>query len=289
MIPVLREDYTTNRTFPKDTEQIKDLYSSYIYLYVDKAKTLSEVKMETLEILKQSIIEGNIVKLPDIQLDRKQYLEVKKKLEGIDGKWKGGKTAGFVFEENPTELLKQVSNGENRNLKKENQFFETPEALADKLVGYANLQPDDLVLEPSAGRGAIIKAINSVLDYKLVDCYEIMELNKTYLEKMENANLIGSDFLKFNITNRYNKIIANPTFNKNQDIDHIRKMFSCLKEGGRLVTIASKHWQGSNNKKEKEFREWLEENNVTPIEIDAGEFKDSGTMIPTCIIIMDNK
>ena len=60
--------------------------------------------METLEILKNSKVEGNIIKLPQGQLDRQQYLEVKKKLELIGGKWKGGKVMGFVFEEDPTDL-----------------------------------------------------------------------------------------------------------------------------------------------------------------------------------------
>ena len=243
--------------------------------------------METLEILKQSTIEGNIVKLPNMQLDRKQYLEVKQKFELIGGKWKGGKTAGFVFEEDPTELINTIANGENKNLKKEFQFFETPGALADRLVGYANLQADDFILEPSAGRGALIKAINKEFPDKIVDCYEIMDLNKGFLEKMPNANLIGSDFLKFNVTNKYDKIIANPPFSKNQDIDHIRKMYSCLKEGGRLVSIASKHWQFSKNKKETEFMDWFREMESTIFEIDAGEFKDSGTMVSTCIIILD--
>lgn len=244
--------------------------------------------METLEILKQSKVEGNIIKLPDIQLERKQYLEVKNKLELIGGKWKGGKIAGFVFEQDPTELLNKVSNGENKNIKKEFQFFETPDYLADRLVvDYANIQDNDLILEPSAGRGAIIKAINRVLPNNIIDCYEIMDLNNTFLEKIPTANLIGKDFLKFNITNKYDKIIANPPFRNNQDIDHIRKMYSCLKKGGRLVTIASKHWRTSQNKKETEFREWVEENHGSIFEIDAGEFKDSGTMISTCILVLD--
>jgi hypothetical protein len=38
-----------------------------------------------------------VVKLPNQQLDRKEYLEVKKKLELIGGKWKGGKIQGFEF------------------------------------------------------------------------------------------------------------------------------------------------------------------------------------------------
>lgn len=242
------------------------------------------------KFLEGSIIEGNLLKLPDVQLDRNHYIEVKKKLEGIGGKWKGGKISGFVFEQNPKELLHRVTNGEKINLKKDFQFFETPAKLADRLVvDYANIQEEDSILEPSAGRGALVKAINRELPNKEVDCYEIMELNHPFLNKIPTVHLIGSDFLKCNTTKKYDKIIANPPFANNQDIDHIKRMFSCLKEKGRLVTIASKHWQHSQNKKETEFREWIEINHGAIIELDAGEFKDSGTIIPTCIIIIDNK
>ena len=70
------------------------------------------------EVLQKCTIDGNVVKLPDIQLDRKDYLEVKKSLELIGGKWKGGRIAGFVFATDPTDLLNQVTNGGKRNLKK---------------------------------------------------------------------------------------------------------------------------------------------------------------------------
>ena len=41
------------------------------------------------QVLQDCTIEGNVVKLPNIQLDRKDYQEVAKALELIGGKWKG--------------------------------------------------------------------------------------------------------------------------------------------------------------------------------------------------------
>jgi len=99
----------------------------------NKQKTTTST-MTKEQILQNCTVEGNIVKLPNIQLDRKDYQEVARALELIGGKWKGGKIMGFVFITNPSELLIQISNGEKRNLKKEFQFFATPEKLADKLV-----------------------------------------------------------------------------------------------------------------------------------------------------------
>lgn len=106
------------------------------------------------QILQQCTVEGLIVKLPTEQLDRNLYLEVAKALNIIGGKWKGGKTQGFVFQTDPTDLLNQIASGESRNLKKEFQFFGTPADLADELVELADLKTDSVILEPSAGPGA---------------------------------------------------------------------------------------------------------------------------------------
>lgn len=241
-----------------------------------------------IEFLNQSIIDGNIIKLPSEQLERKQYLEVKKKLELIGGKWKGGKTQGFVFEQNPSELLNQIINGKDIDLKKEYQFFETPELLANELVQYANIGMDDMILEPSAGRGAIINAINKHCP-TTVDCYELMEVNRMILNKTNlNFNLIGHDFLKAP-NGKYSRIIANPPFSKNQDIDHIYKMWELLDEGGKIVTMASMHWQISQNKKEKKFKKWLDSINSEVIKLPSSTFNGSGANTESCIIIIDKE
>lgn len=241
-----------------------------------------------IEVLQNCTVEGNVVKLPNVQLDRKIYQATAKKLELIGGKWKGGKVFGFVFNEDPTELLEQIANGENRNLKKEFQFFGTPDALADRLVELANPTSADWILEPSAGQGAIVKAINRAVDVQDVFCYELMPLNQTFLGKIPNAKLLGDDFLQHDpSTDKYDIIIANPPFSKNQDIDHIRKMYDCLMPNGRIVTIASKHWQLSTNKKEVLFRDWLDSLGADVQDVEAGEFKESGTNIATCIITIN--
>lgn len=238
------------------------------------------------EVLQSCIVEGNIVKLPNVQLDRKIYQDVAKSIQLIGGKWKGGKIEGFVFDENPTKLLNEIANGEKRNLKKEFQFFSTPDKLANELVFYADLKQHDTILEPSAGQGAIIKAINKVCDV-VPDCYELMDLNVKILNDTDlKFNLIGSDFLKHDNRN-YSKIIANPPFTKNQDIDHLKLMYKFLNKGGRLVCITSESWTNGSQKKQVEFREWLESLDFEVIDIAKGAFKESGTMVGGKIIIIN--
>ena len=106
------------------------------------------------------------------------------------------------------------------------------EKIVNQLVDLAEIQPYQSILEPSAGRGAIVKGIldrySSDVD---IDMCELLDLNYNYLKDNfieQNSNtslhlLQEKDFLKLPIEKKYHRIIANPPFNKNQDIKHILK------------------------------------------------------------------
>jgi 16S rRNA G1207 methylase RsmC len=113
-----------------------------------------------------------------------------------------------------------------------------------------------------------------------------MPENQEILKNIKGFRLIGSDFLKSE-TSQWDHIIANPPFSKNQDIDHITKMWKHLKDGGRLVSVASKHWQLSQNKREKTFATFLSNMDAEIHEIEAGRFKESGTMVSCCVIVLN--
>lgn len=246
--------------------------------------------MTTEEVLSQSTVEGLTVKLPSIQLDRNEYLEVKKKLELIGGKWKGGKVQGFVFTHDPSELLKQVANGEKRNLKKEFQFFFTPDAVA-RMIMYKlpKIYPDTKIIEPSAGSGALITALRKYAnggEEAMVDCYEIMDINRTKLVNVPGAVLIGEDFLTCDKRHYYDIVIANPPFTKNQDIDHIRKMYDVCKPGGTIVTMSSVSWELGSNKKQVDFKNWLERLEAEQEDVAEGAFKEAGTNVRTKLLVI---
>ena len=241
--------------------------------------------MDVTNILSNCTVEGNIVKLPEGQLDRKTYLAVKKALELIGGKWKGGKVSGFVFPSDPTELLASISSGESRNLKKEYQFFATPSDLAEQLVDFAEIEAHHKVLEPSAGQGAIIKAINDV--GVTPDCYELMDTNRLVLEKSDlSYTLIGEDFLQADESVLYDRIVANPPFTKNQDIQHLGLMYERLKKDGILVCITSESWVNGSYKIHKSFREWLDSVDHDVETLPKGTFKESGTNVGGKVVIV---
>lgn len=238
------------------------------------------------DILKHCTLEHQVLKLPKVQFNKKSYNEAKKWIEEAGGTWQGGKIQGFTFPFNPERVFSILNQGKRCNLQQEYQFFETPSDVADWLVMLAGgIQKDDTVLEPSAGRGALIKAVHRACPDVQVECYELMPENRDFLQTLENVILLGEDFTK-DCVGTYSKIVANPPFCNNQDIKHVRLMYEHLKEGGTLAAITSPHWKMASEKKCADFRQWLEEVHAEVFEISSGEFKESGTSISTMAVVI---
>lgn len=238
------------------------------------------------EIFEQCRAEGNVVYLPAVQLDRSDYLQVKKVLESNGGKWKGGKVQGFVFPMDAQPILERIQSGDTSNRKKSFQFFETPKDVAHRLVGrLGDIDPFMRFLEPSAGRGALVKAVVEKCPGVVVDCYELMPENRQLLEKVDGARIVGDDFLTADV-GMYDRIIANPPFANNQDIKHVLKMWEHLTVGGQMATIMSTHWQFASDKASVAFRSFLEDKNKDITRIEKGAFKGSGTNVETIMLML---
>lgn len=253
----------------------------------EKKKQADEGKKWNVEeILKHCTLENNILKLPQVQFNKKSYAEAKKWIEEAGGSWQGGKIQGFTFPFNPERVFSILKEGKRCNLQQDYQFFETPSDVADWLVMLAGgIHEDDTVLEPSAGRGALIKAIHRACPSVMVECYELMPENREFLHTLSNVILLDEDFTKDSVGS-YTKIIANPPFSGNQDIEHVRLMYDRLEEGGTLAAITSQHWKFASEKKCIDFRNWLKEVHGEVFEISAGEFKESGTSVSTMAVVI---
>ncbi len=241
--------------------------------------------MTELQIsLKKCRVEANVLYLPTQQITN--YQEVRKALLNAGAKYKSNT---FVFPNAAQPYIDRLMGGDKVNIKKEFQFFGTPQELAAEVVGYARIEKGNKVSEPSAGQGAIVNAILSTGMVDIVDCCELMDINKNILLKNKAVNFICDDFLQIpaKYYGYYDRIIANPPFNKNQDIDHIYKMYQCLAPEGRLVSIASKSWEIGSQKKQVAFKNWLDEVEARYYDIPAGSFKESGTMVGGYIIVID--
>lgn len=253
----------------------------------EKKKQADEGKKWNVEdILKHCTLEDSVLKLPKVQFNKKSYVEAKKWIEEAGGSWQSGKIQGFTFPFNPERVFSILKEGKRCNLQQEYQFFETPPQLADWLVMLAGgIHENDTVLEPSAGRGALIKAIHRACPSVTVECYELMPENREFLHSLDNVIILDEDFTKDSVGS-YTKIIANPPFSGNQDIEHVRIMYKLLEKGGTLAAITSSHWKIASEKKCVDFRNWLEEVHGEVFEIGAGEFKESGTSISTMAVVI---
>lgn len=244
-------------------------------------------KWSVEEILMHCTLEDNVLKLPQVQFNKKSYAEAKKWIEEAGGSWMGGKVQGFTFPFNAERVFNILHEGKRCNLQQDLQFFATPPEVADWLVMLAGgVHDDEKVLEPSAGTGAIIDAIHRSCPDVIVDCYELMPENKEILSKKDNIRILGDDFTKCDIA-QYDKIIANPPFSKNQDIRHVRRMYECLNPGGVLAAITGPHWEFGSESECKDFRQWLEDNGGKKFEIKEGTFKESGTGTKTITIVIN--
>ncbi len=163
-------------------------------------------------------------------------------------------------------------------------LFPTPPALAARLVAEALLHPGLMVLEPSAGTGNLAVAIREG------GCNPVcVEINYTLVERLRKMGYTVhcQDFLTF--YGEFDRVVMNPPFEKGQDIDHVRHAHALLKPKGRLVAIMSQGAFSRNDRKAKDFRDWL---SIFPHESEAlppETFKASGTLISSCLVIIDKE
>jgi predicted RNA methylase len=241
---------------------------------------------EVLAVLKESKVEADRITLPPTQLERSLYVATNKVLEALGGKW-NRKEKAHLFTVDPRPAIQSaLSQGKYADQKKEFQFFETPAALADRMVELARIRPGYMVLEPSAGNGRIADAIPK--SARLV----CVELNPECAKTLRGKGyfVVNADFLTWEPRDAYyasyDRILMNPPFTKGQDVDHIRRAFSLLKPGGILVAISMPSWQTNGQKKFVEFRAWLGKQDATVEELPEGTFKESGTDIKTLLLVI---
>lgn len=242
-----------------------------------------KVSNTVLDILGECKVEGNTLYLPDKQLDRADYVAVNKVLEMLGGKW-NRKAKGHIFDHCPEDEIDSVIlQGEITDKKKEFQFFPTPRAIAEQICDLAEITSESSVLEPSCGKGNLADVAWERNPRRLYGI-ELNEDMEKYLVEKPYDTYVGKDFLEFGDSEYWDRIVMNPPFSRQQDIDHIYKAFEVLKNGGIMVSVVSESPFFRSNKKSVDFRAFLEKNNAEIYELESGAFKESDTMVKTRII-----
>lgn len=165
-------------------------------------------------------------------------------------------------------------------------YFPTPAAIVDRMTEAARL-PDGpcLILEPSAGSGAICDGIKRAAPAATVDAFE-RQFSLREVLTLKGWRLVGDDFTQATPAPRYDRVLMNPPFENGQDIEHVRHAFLFLKPGGRLVAIMSPGPFFRQDRRAVEFREWFETLGGEREDLPAGAFKESGTGVATVLVII---
>ncbi len=249
------------------------------------------VANEVLAVLSSAKVSGCAVQLTG-QLDRNLYMKTDKVLQAAGGKW-SKKEKAHIFDSDAESRIDQIIvTGDVEVPKDEYNYFPSPKAVVDRLVYLANIKDEMVVLEPSAGRGAIVKGVISAASKVMVDMHELNAANYALLLSADFP-LSGiapepADFLTANPKPVYDRVVMNPPFMKQADIKHVLHALKFLKDGGILVSVMSAGVTFRENKLTSEFRELVAERGGYFEELPDGSFKDSGTMVNTVIVVIPN-
>ena len=162
------------------------------------------------------------------------------------------------------------------------QLFPTPPELARRMVELADLQSGETVLEPSAGTGRIVQAVDDMVDTEVVG-YEINpDLCRHLAAKFPSYRLQVRcrDFLE--VTDgmgQFPVVLMNPPFAKGADIAHIQHAVKFLRPGGRLVAICA-----GGPRQAEALRPLVDSMGGTWEPLPAGTFKDEGTGVNSVLL-----
>lgn len=239
---------------------------------------------EVLAVISRANVEGNKLFLTG-QLDRNMYTKTNKVLEAAGGKW-DRKSKAHVFNVSAADRIDQmILTGNIEIPKDEFEFFPTPLNVAKEACFLASIKDGMSILEPSAGRGDLLQPIK---DFNLdINCVEKMEENYKFLLTLPWVKgVVCCDFLDVPANRLFDRIIMNPPFGRQADIKHVNHALTLLKPDGLLVAIMGAGVTFRENKLTHDFRSLVESRNGYISPLPDGSFKESGTMVNTCIAVI---
>jgi len=249
-----------------------------------------KVDREVMNVLSNARTEGTSLFLVG-QLDRNLYTRTDKVIQAAGGKWSRSKKA-HVFGADAAERIEQIIlTGDVVVPKDEFEFFPTPAIVARQVIDLADIRDGMMVLEPSAGRGALASMAQQAAANVVIDMYELMPENNQALVDL-NLPLSGvapvGDFLEIKPTPVYDRVVMNPPFGKRADIKHVLHALNFLKPNGLLVSVMAAGVTFRDDKLTSDFRQLVSERGGHIEDLPHASFKSSGTMVGTVIVVIPN-
>jgi phospholipid N-methyltransferase len=143
----------------------------------------------------------------------------------------------------PFEAMRQaLKTGQAVQVVSAPQLFPTPAHVAARMVDLARIEPGDRVLEPSAGTGALLRAIGAApFAFPRVTAVEIdPTLAQSLRQQWPAVEVLRQDFLSADRPlPSFDVVLMNPPFANAADVRHILHARRFLAPGGRLVAVCA--------------------------------------------------
>lgn len=235
--------------------------------------------------------EGRIIRPPGRQLDPALYAEMKRHFTDNRGKWKGGNAQYFEFPMEAEELLEQLQAGKRPKFKRDSHFFYTPARVVDEMCNLHILIGPHRILEPSAGQGHLIEAVNAFVNLEPEKhdwvTIEPDEVNRQILTE-KGYPPVHDDLMTWETDERFEVCYANPPFK--HDTDHVEKIVSLLAKSGSAILVLPESWP-YRTKRNKELMLQFEEQfeSVMIKKMPSEAFKETGTVVNTIVMALKYK
>lgn len=169
-------------------------------------------------------------------------------------------------------------------------FYPTPDAAAERFLDDTPLhrhrdEPPLVVLEPSAGTGSLAHRL--VSKGCIVDCIEVhAERARTLQSRNIYRKVTRADFLTVqpDPARLYDRVVMNPPFDRERDIDHVMHALGFLKSGGILMAIMSAGTEFRDTKKSRAFRALMIRMGAKFMDLPPGSFASVGTYCNTIML-----
>ena len=258
--------------------------------------TRVRITPEVEAVLQAGDIATGVFRLPTGQLERKLYTDVAKVLKALGGKWDRSRQGFPVTPAFGEALAEALSSGVAVDKDREAGFFATPHALAVHAVEQVGIgDPDDLILEPSAGDGALLREMVALhLPASMLQVYAVERDQGRYdqlKEEFPAAQLFNDDFLAMapkwaKVGTLFNRVVMNPPFGKDQECKHVLAAISLLAEFGTLAAILPNGVEFRETGLAPQLRAAVADLGGRFFPLPEGSFKAAGTGVNTCLLVI---